>query len=87
MKSYKKMKTNKIKDEELTALQSKLSEMNDVKKRIGDIEIQKHAFQHHFVILEKEFQSLQDDLRKQYGDVSININDGSIKESGNETNT
>lgn len=87
MKSYKKMKTSKIKDEELTALQSKLSEMNDVKKRIGDIEIQKHALQHHFVLLEREFQSLQDDLREEYGDVSININDGSIKEVENEINT
>lgn len=87
MKSYKKMKTNKIKDEELIALQSKLSEMNDVKRRVGDIEIQKHGLQHHFVTLEREFQTLQDDLREEYGDVSININDGSIKEVENEINT
>ena len=77
----------KINEGELTSLQSKLSEINDVKKRIGEIEIQKHSMQPHFVTLEHEFKTLQKDLREKYGDVSMNINDGSSKEVENEANT
>lgn len=71
----------KIKKKELDTLQAVVSELNNIKLRIGDVETQKHLLLHKAAELEgTDLKKVQDELEKTYGKVSINITDGTISE-------
>ena len=71
----------KIKKEELKKLQGVISELNQFKLKIGDIEVQKHILLHQAATIESEdLKEIQSNLEDTYGKVSIDINDGSITE-------
>lgn len=71
----------KIKKEELKKLQGVISELNQFKLKIGDIEVQKHILLHQAATIESEdLKKIQGNLEDTYGKVSVNITDGSITE-------
>ena len=77
----------KIKESELKNLQELVSETNKQQLQLGQLETQKHAILHNLVETQKKFSELQAELEKEYGKVSINIDDGTYtKPEENESN-
>jgi len=68
----------KIKKEELTKLQELVKNHNQHQLRLGELEITKHELLHSVSSLQQDLQKFQDELKKSYGEVSIDINDGKI---------
>jgi len=66
----------KIKESELKNLQELVSETNKQQLQLGQLETQKHVILHSLVETQKKFSELQVELEKEYGKVSINIDDG-----------
>lgn len=73
----------KIKSEQLTKLQELVGKINQLKAQVGDLEVQKHHALHSISEVGEELNSFQLELNNEYGDVSINIQDGTISEDGN----
>lgn len=71
----------KIKESELKSLQELVSETNKQQLQLGQLETQKHAILHNLVETQKKFSELQVELEKEYGKVSINIDDGTYTKS------
>ena len=63
----------KVTDEELKSVQEKVSQINQVQMQVGGL-----ATQQAFGI--EQIKHLQDELEKVYGKVSVNLQDGTIKE-------
>jgi hypothetical protein len=68
---------NKIKEEQLQDLQTKVGTMQQIQGQIGVLEGQKHLLLHQLAGAQDELQKLQTALEQEYGKVSINIQDGS----------
>jgi len=77
---------NKIKDEQLTKLQELVNQINQAQMELGQVEARKFDIIGIMPTLRKELSEFQKELELEYGNVSININDGSITEASNETN-
>ena len=69
--------TNKITDEQLQTIIRHQKEMNGVLVNIGLLESQKHGLLHHIAEVNKDVESFKLELKNQYGDVNINVEDGS----------
>lgn len=77
---------SKIKKSELKKLQELVSKTNQQHLQLGQLETQKHTILHGLVELQQEFSNLQVELEKEYGKVSINIEDGTYtKNEENES--
>jgi|TARA_B100001741_G_C16268361_1_gene466459 predicted transcriptional regulator len=70
------MSENKIKEEELKNLQDLVAKLNNASSQLGNIEMQKHQLLHASQTLQSNLNELQSNLEKEYGKVSINIQDG-----------
>ena len=70
------MSKNKIKEEELKNLQDLVAKLNNASSQLGNIEMQKHQLLHASQTLQSNLNELQGNLEKEYGKVSINIQDG-----------
>jgi hypothetical protein len=68
--------SNKIKEEQLKTLQEKVGIINQAQAQLGGLEIQKHQILHQVGQVQGELQEFQAELEKEYGKVSINIQDG-----------
>ena len=87
-----KRKTPKVKDlrpksiteEELTSLQNLVNAMNRLQMEVGNIETRKHSMLHNSLQLQTQLNSLQQSFETTYGNVDINITDGSITYPENE---
>lgn len=73
-------KKNKITEKELEVLKEKMSTIQNITEQVGGIEAQKHLLLHQLVKVQDEFQKHQILLKDKYGDVSVNIQDGTISE-------
>jgi len=69
----------KIKDEQLKELQELIGKINQGQIQIGQLETQKHTLLHQLSEIQQELQKFQESLEKEYGKVSINIQDGSYE--------
>lgn len=69
----------KIKDEQLKELQDLVGKINQSQIQIGQLETQKHTLLHQLSEIQQELQKFQETLEKEYGKVSINIQDGSYE--------
>lgn len=74
----------KIKEEELKQLQEVVAEANNVQSQIGAIEIDKHQLLHKAAMLQEKLSEIQVELEKEYGNVTINLQDGVISEPEEE---
>ena len=73
-------KPDKITEEQLTGLQSLLNEINKNQLSIGQLETQKAGIIEGIGQLQVKLREIQNSLEEEYGQVSINIQDGSISE-------
>jgi len=71
----------RINEEALVKLQGISNEMNSCKLNISDVEMHKYSLMLKLARLQENFQVIQKELMDKYGKVSINIADGTIKES------
>jgi hypothetical protein len=69
--------TNKITDEQLSTIVNQQKEMSTLLSNIGLLESQKHGFLHQIAEVNKKVEEFKLDLQRQYGNVNINIEDGS----------
>jgi ribosomal protein S9 len=72
---------SKLKQEELTSLQEAVNKVNTMQIQIGGLEAQKHALLHSIAEANNELGKIQEGLQETYGDVSIDITTGDIKEN------
>ena len=77
---------NKIKEEQLTKLQGLVNQINQLQMELGQVESRKYDIIGSLPMVRKELNEFQNELEEEYGKVSINIQDGTIKEGEDETN-
>ena len=71
---------NKIKKEELDKIIDQQSKVNTIINDIGLLEANKHAKLHELASVNQMVEELKIQLEKQYGQVNINLEDGSYTE-------
>ena len=70
----------KITDEELKAVQDKVSLINKAQMQVGGLEVQKAVAIEQLKASQQELQVIQTELENKYGKVSVNLTDGTIAE-------
>ena len=68
----------KITDEQLKDLQGLIGQINNAQLSIGQLETQKAGVLQGVGELQGKLKSMQDELEKEYGKVSVNIQDGTF---------
>lgn len=71
---------NKITEEELKKVQELQGQMNQTLSQVGLIEAQKHGLLHSIADLNKEVEDNKKVLEEKYGQIQINLEDGSFEE-------
>lgn len=81
----------KVTEEQLTKLQNFVGAINQSQIELGRMEMQKHQLLHQVASAQEEFSTFQKSLEDEYGKVSINVEDGTMKpieeEVEDESNT
>jgi hypothetical protein len=67
---------NKITDQQLKTIVDQQKEMNALLNNIGLLESQKHGYLHQIAEVNKKVEEFKLVLQKEYGDININIQDG-----------
>tara|TARA_R100000654_G_scaffold1174_1_gene4383 strand:- start:1270 stop:1518 length:249 start_codon:yes stop_codon:yes gene_type:complete len=70
---------NKIKKEQLDRIKKQQAKLNEVIHEIGILESTKHSYLHHVAEINKEVEILKKELEEEYGEVNIDLTDGSYK--------
>lgn len=65
-------------EEQLRILKSKLEALTRIHAEIGMLDSKKHELLHNAVAAKTKLQDYQKELQEEYGDVSINIEDGTF---------
>ncbi len=71
---------NKIEEKELSQIVEQQQRLNDILTRVGVLETQKHSLLHQVATLNKEIEETKKDLEGKYGQVNINLEDGTYTE-------
>ena len=87
MATYKKkskaksvdLKPKSVTNEELSLIKGLVGEINKIHMRIGSLEFEKSMFLSEISKLNTKLQENNVKLKEKYGDVSVNIQDGTIK--------
>ena len=72
-------KATKVTKEELQKVQTLVNTINNAQFRVGDLELEKANLLSVMINSKNQFNELQGKLREKYGDVVVNIQDGSLK--------
>tara|TARA_B100001939_G_scaffold345432_1_gene361980 strand:- start:1573 stop:1839 length:267 start_codon:yes stop_codon:yes gene_type:complete len=80
----KKTEDLKIKDEQLAKIQAFVKQINNMQLTIGQVETQKQTVMNQLFVVQQELTKFQNELKEEYGNVSINIETGTIKEIEDE---
>ena len=75
------MSKNKITKEELEQLQAKISVLNNLQYKLGALAVDQNKVLKAFDTVREELRTMQMELKKTYGNVSINVEDGSLTET------
>lgn len=67
----------KITEEQLKTLSKQQKDLSDILTNIGILESQKHSYLHQLADVNKSVEDFKLELQGQYGDVNINLQDGS----------
>ena len=73
-------KAEKITDEQLKDLQGIIGQVNQAQLSVGQLETQKAGIMAGIGDLQMKLKSMQDSLEEEYGKVTVNIQDGTIKD-------
>tara|TARA_A100001515_G_C4410061_1_gene156818 strand:- start:150 stop:419 length:270 start_codon:yes stop_codon:yes gene_type:complete len=79
-----KAKATQVTKEELQKIQELVNNINAAQMRVGEYELEKANLLSGIINAKNQFADLQDTLRKKYGDVIVNIQDGSLKPKEDE---
>ena len=72
------LKPTSITTEELKRLQELVNLINRGEMQIGNLETKKHALLHQVIAIQEQMKQLQQEFQETYGNVDINITDGTI---------
>jgi|TARA_R110000823_G_scaffold33943_1_gene94784 hypothetical protein len=72
------LKPQSITEEELTGVQNIVNGLNRIQMEIGSLESRKHGLAHQVIGLQQQLNTMQTSFKETYGEVDININDGTI---------
>ena len=72
------LKPTSITSEELKQLQELINLIRQGEMQLGNLETKKHSLLHQIVGVQEQIALLQKDFEKTYGNVDINITDGTI---------
>ncbi len=72
-----KEKKNYIKPEQLAKIKSQQKDLSDLLTNIGMLESQKHSHLHRIADVNRSVEEFKLELQKEYGDININVEDGS----------
>ena len=75
------MSKKKITKEELEELQAKISVLNNLQYKLGALAVDQNKVLKAFDTVREELRTMQMGLKKTYGNVSINVEDGSLTET------
>tara|TARA_R100000027_G_scaffold57102_1_gene46605 strand:- start:2050 stop:2310 length:261 start_codon:yes stop_codon:yes gene_type:complete len=75
------MSKNKITKEELEQLQAKISVLNNLQYKLGALAVDQNKVLKAFDTVREELRTMQMKLKETYGNVSINVEDGSLTET------
>jgi len=70
---------SKINDEQLKKVQDFVSKINSAQLTIGQLETQKATMLSNLFRVQEELGKFQQELEEEYGKVSVNLQDGTIK--------
>jgi len=70
----------KIKKEQLKLIKDQQQRVNELITQIGILESQKHSVLHELAKTNADIEDVKIELEKEYGQVSINLDDGSYSE-------
>ena len=82
-KTIKKSQDLKITDEELKELQAIVAGMNQTQLQIGQLEVQKNKLINTISDLDARLAVHQKTLEDKYGNKTVNIQDGTLKDAEN----
>ena len=71
---------NKIEENELSKVVEQQEKLNNMLIKMGVLETQKHSLLHQVATLNKEIDETKKDLEGKYGQVNINLEDGTYTE-------
>ena len=77
--------SKKLTQEELKELQEAVNAMNNLQLQIGGLEAQKHELLHSMETAKSTLADVQKKLADDYGQVSVDISTGDIKEDESST--
>ena len=75
------MSKKKITKEELEELQAKISVLNNLQYKLGALAVDQNKVLKAFDTVREELRTMQIGLKETYGNVSINVEDGSLTET------
>jgi hypothetical protein len=75
------MSKKKITKEELEQLQAKISVLNNLQYKLGALAVDQNKVLKAFDTVREELRTMQMGLKETYGNVSINVEDGSLTET------
>ena len=75
------MSKKKITKEELKELQAKISVLNNLQYKLGALAVDQNKVLKAFDTVREELKTMQMGLKETYGNVSINVEDGSLTET------
>ena len=70
----------KIKEEQLKKIQDQQGKVSKILNEVGYLEANKHGLLHRLAEINKEVEEFKGELEKEYGQVNINLEDGSYTE-------
>ena len=76
----KKTDDLKITDKELESVQNKVKDIQAIEAQLGRADIAKMQMLEQVKVIQSELQVIQKELEDKYGQVSINLQDGTISE-------
>jgi len=77
--------TKKITQEQLDRVIKDQGALNNLLVNIGILEAQKHSYLHQLATVNKDIEDFKIELTSQYGDININLEDGSYTNIENTT--
>tara|TARA_R100000458_G_C8252719_1_gene229342 strand:+ start:295 stop:591 length:297 start_codon:yes stop_codon:yes gene_type:complete len=75
----KNPRPKKITQEQLNKMQTAISNINKIQFDLGALEARKHELLHVHFKATDAITTLQDEFKKQYGSIDIDVQDGTIK--------
>ena len=76
----------KIKDEELVKLQALVNQISQAHMELGQVESRKFDLIAAIPAFRKDLETFQKELEEEYGKVTINVQDGTIKQNEDGSN-